>query len=238
MNLTIAWITARALLGRRRVLLLLPFPVLVVGLTLIAHGLKPDGAAYWAQSIIDGLGFGVMVPVIALIVGTGVLGAEIEDGTIVHILAKPLRRQEIILAKLAVSVGIIWSVSAIPMFVAGTVANSVRFGFALVVACLVAAIGYGTVFLVLSLVTRRPVLLGLIYVLLWEGLLGNLLASTRELSIHQYALTVAAKIAPSELLHSHVGLPVAIVMSVLFLVAGTVLAIDRLRSFTLTGETS
>src|SRR2546430_1789835 len=113
MNLTIAWITARALLGRRRVLLLLPFPVLVVGLTLIAHAIKPDAASDWAEPIIDHLGFGVMVPVIALIVGTAVLGAEIEDGTIVHILAKPLPRREIILAKLAVAAAIIATVAAV-----------------------------------------------------------------------------------------------------------------------------
>jgi ABC-2 type transport system permease protein len=238
MNMTIAWITARALLGRKRILLLLPLPILVIGLTLIAHALRPDRADRWAQPIIDGLGFGVMVPVIALIIGTAVLGAEIEDGTIVHILAKPLRRHEIILAKLAVSVGIIGTVSAVPMFVAGTVADSVRFGFALAVASFVAALGYGAIFLVMSLLTRRPVLIGLVYVLLWEGLLGNLLDSTRQLSIHQYAVTVAAKIAPSYLLRTHVGLPVAIIMTAVFLVAGTVLAIDRLRSFTLTGETS
>ncbi|OLB73640.1 MAG: ABC transporter permease [Actinobacteria bacterium 13_2_20CM_2_71_6] len=238
MNLTIAWITARALLGRRRVLLLLPFPVLVVGLTLIAHAIKPDAASDWAEPIIDHLGFGVMVPVIALIVGTAVLGAEIEDGTIVHILAKPLPRREIILAKLAVAAAIIATVAAVPMFVAGTVASSVRFGFALAAGCAVAALGYSAVFLVLSLLTRRPVLIGLVYVLLWEGLLGNLLASTRELSIRQYAATVADRIAPSDLLQTHVGLPVAIVMSAVFLVGGTLVAIDRLRSFTLTGETS
>jgi ABC-2 type transport system permease protein len=238
MNPTIAWITARALLGRRRVLLLLPFPLLVVGLTLIAHAVRPDAADQWGRVLINGLGLGVMLPVTALIVGTAVLGAEIEDGTIVHILAKPLPRREIILAKLAVSTGVIGTVSAVPMFVVGTVAESVRLGLALAVACYVAALAYGGVFLVLSLLTRRPVLIGLAYVLLWEGLLGNLLASTQQLSIRQYALTIADRIAPSQLVHSHVGLPVAIVMSAVFLVGGTIVAIDRLRSFSVTGETS
>ena len=227
MNLTIAWITARALLGRKRVLLLLPFPLLVVGLTLIAHVLRPDAADQWGPVIIDGLGLAVMLPVTALIVGTGVLGAEIEDGTVLHILAKPLPRRDIVLAKLAVSAGI-----------TGTVAASARFGLALAIACYVAALAYGSVFLALSLLTRRPVLIGLAYVLLWEGLLGNLLASTRELSIHQYAVTLATRIAPTGLLHNRVGLPVAIVMTAVFLVGGTILAIDRLRSFAVTGETS
>jgi len=238
MNITVAWITARALLGRRRVLLLLPFPVLVIGLTLIAHGVRPDAVDQWGPVIVDGLGLGVMLPVTALIVGTAVLGAEIEDGTILHILAKPLPRRQIILAKFAVSAAVIGTVSAIPMFVAGLVAQSARFGLAVAVGCFVAALAYSAVFLVLSLLTRRPVLIGLGYVLLWEGLLGNLLASTRVLSIHQYALTVAARIAPTSLLHSHVGLPVAIVMSAVFVVGGTMLAIDRLRSFAVAGETS
>ena len=35
MNLTIIGMTVRALLGRRRVLLLLPMPLLLIGLTLI-----------------------------------------------------------------------------------------------------------------------------------------------------------------------------------------------------------
>jgi ABC-2 type transport system permease protein len=238
MNLTVAWITARALLGRRRVLLLLPLPVLVVGLALIGHLAAPDRLQDWVRAVVDGLGLGVMMPVTALIVGTGVLGAEIEDGTIVHVLAKPLPRREIVLAKLGVAVAVTGTVCAVPMFVAGAVAVSGRFGLALGVASVVAALAYSAVFLVLSLVTRRPVLVGLLYVLLWEGLLGNLLASTGELSVHQYALTVATRIAPTDLLHSHVGFPTAVAMSAVFLVGGTVLAIDRLRSFTLTGETS
>jgi ABC-2 type transport system permease protein len=176
--------------------------------------------------------------VTALIVGTAVLGAEIEDGTILHILAKPLPRRQIIITKLAVSAAVIGTVAAVPMLVAGTVAQSLRFGIGLAVGCYVAALAYGAVFLVLSLLTRRPVLIGLGYVMLWEGVLGNLLASTRVLSIHQYAVTIADRIAPNDVLVSHVGFALAVVMSAVILAAGTVLAIDRLRSFAVTGETS
>jgi ABC-2 type transport system permease protein len=129
-------------------------------------------------------------------------------------------------------------VSAVPMFVSGVITDSVRFGLGLALASAVAAIAYCAFFLLLSLVTRRPVLLGLLYVLLWEGLLGNLLAGTRALSIEQYALTIAAKSGGTALLDNHVSIQVSIAMSFVFLLAGTILAIDRLRSFTLTGETS
>jgi ABC-2 type transport system permease protein len=237
MNLTIARITARGLFGRRRFLLLFPLPVLLLVLTVAA---KASGAApdQWAGSVVDGMGFAVMLPVIALIVGTGVLGSEIDDGTVVHILAKPLPRREIILAKLVVAVAITALTSAVPMFVVGVLVDSIRFGLALAVACVVAALGYSAVFLAMSLLTRRPVLVGLLYVLIWEALLGGVLSGTRVLSIHQYALSVVHAIAPSGPIQGHVGLPAALVMSAVFLVGGTALAIDRLRSFTVAGETS
>lgn len=237
MNPTVAWITARGLIGRRRFLLLFPLPVLMVVLAVVG---RTSGVSYdhWAVPVIDGVGFTVMLPVIALIVGTGVLGSEIDDGTITHILAKPLPRSEIVFAKLAVAFGVTLVATAVPMFVAGVLVQSVRLGVACALACALGALGYSAVFVALSLLTRRPVLVGLLYVLLWESLLGNLLTGTRILSIHQYVLTVAHELAPNGLFDTHVGWPAALVMSGVFLVGATIVSIDRLRSFAVTGETS
>src|SRR4029453_12818699 len=92
---TVAWITARGLFGRRRFLLLFPLPILLVGLAVLSRGFGVN-AQEWAWPVLGGLGFAVLLPVTALIVGTGVLGAEIDDGTVVHILAKPLPRWRIV----------------------------------------------------------------------------------------------------------------------------------------------
>jgi ABC-2 type transport system permease protein len=237
MNGTIAWITARGLFGRRRFLLLLPLPILLIGLAVIgrATGVDPD---HWGAAVILGMGFAVVLPVVSLIVGTGVLGSEIDDGTVVHILAKPLARREIIFSKLLVAVGVTATTVAIPMYVAGVLAHSVRFGLALVAASAIGAAAYCALFLALSLVTRRPVLLGLVYVLVWEGLLGNVVRGTRVLSIQQYVVTVADEIAPTAMLTGRVSVTLAAVMSALFFVAGTALAVNRLRSFSVAGETS
>jgi ABC-2 type transport system permease protein len=236
-NPTIARITTRGLFGRRRFLLLLPLPVLLVGLALLANGLgaRPDE---WAQPVLVGLGFAAVLPVIALIVGTGVLGSEIDDGTLVHILAKPLPRREIILTKLVVAVAVTAVTVGVPMYLAGLVAGSGRLGIGLAVGSLVGAFAYSALFLALSLLTRRPVLLGLLYVLIWEGVLGNLLTGTRMLSVQQYVVAVAAKVGDTDLLTGRVSVPVSVVMAVVFTVGGTVLAIDRLRSFSIAGETS
>jgi ABC-2 type transport system permease protein len=234
---TVAYITVRGLFGRRRALLLLPLPLLLIGLAVLCRsfGLRPSD---WGQPVLVGLGLAVVLPVIALIVGTGVLGSEVDDGTIVHILTKPLPRRDIVLAKLGVAVGVTAVTAAVPLFVAGVLADSVRLGFGLAAGAAVGACAYCALFLLLSLLTRRPVLLGLAYILVWEGLLARFVSGTRVLSIEQYVLTVADKIAPTDLLAARVSIPLAIVMSTIFAVGCTVAAIDRLRSFSMAGETS
>jgi ABC-2 type transport system permease protein len=234
---TVAYITTRGLFGRRRSLLLLPLPVLLVGLALICRGYDVD-PAQWGGPVVVGLGLAVVLPVIALIVGTGVLGSEVDDGTIVHILTKPLPRSGIIMAKLGVAIGVTAVTTAIPLFIAGMLADSVRFGLALVAGAVVGTIAYSALFLLLSLLTKRPVLLGLVYILVWEGLLGRFVSGTRVLSIEQYVITISDKIAPTALLEGKVSLPVAIIMSVILAVGCTVAAVDRLRSFSVAGETS
>jgi ABC-2 type transport system permease protein len=234
---TVAYITARGLFGRRRALLLLPLPILLVALALICTAYDVDPAE-WGDAVLFGLGLAVVLPVTALIVGTGVLGSEIDDGTIVHILAKPLPRRDIILAKLGVAVVVSAVTAAVPLFVAGWLASSPRLGFGLAVGAAVGACAYSAVFLLLSLLTRRPVLLGLVYILIWEGLLAQFVSGSRVLSVQQYVVTIADKIAPTDLLEGKVSLPLAIIMSVVLTAGCTFVAVDRLRSFSMAGETS
>lgn len=237
MDPTIAWITARGLFGRRRSLLLVPLPVLLIGLAVLGRAAGVE-SPYLADGVLVGLGFAAMLPIVALVVGAGVLGSEIEDGTAVHILAKPLPRHEIILAKLAVAAGITAAVTAVPMFVAGMVIDSVRLGIGAALGTMLGAVTYSALFLVLSLLSRRPVLIGLGYILVWEGMLTNLIDGTKVLSVQQYSIAVADRVADTALLTGRVSVAVALVMAAVLTAAATVFAIDRLRSFTLAGETS
>jgi ABC-2 type transport system permease protein len=236
-NFTIAGLTLRSLLGRRRVWLLVPLPVILIALSLLGHFKNPD-ATQWIKPIEQGLGFGAVVPIMALVIGASVLGSEIDDGTVVHILTKPLARREILLAKLVVAAAVTAVTTGATMFVAGLIAIDVRFGIGLACGAIVASICYCTLFVALSLLSRRPVLIGLVYVLLWEGLLTHLLSSGAVLSIEAYAVTIADRIAGGSLLDTTVSLRTAIIMAIVFAVGGTWLGIDRLKSFALTGETS
>ncbi|NLU76962.1 ABC transporter permease subunit [Micromonospora sp. HNM0581] len=234
---TVSWITVRGLFGRRRFLLLLPLPVLLVGLAVLSRGLGVDPTD-WGPPVLVGLGLAVVLPVVALIVGTGVLGAEIDDGTVVHVLTTPLPRWQIVLPKLAVAAGVTAVSVAVPLFAAGLLADSVRLGVALAVAATIGALAYTALFVAASLLTRRPVLLGLVYVLIWEGLLSNVVSGTRVLSIQHYVIALADRLAPTNLLGTTVSVSVAMAMTTLVIVATTLLSIDRLRSFSVAGETS
>jgi ABC-2 type transport system permease protein len=236
MNPTIASITARGLLGRRRFLALLLLPTALVGLAVLAKVAAVRGED-WASTVLVGLGFGVVLPLAALIIGTGVLGAELDDGTLAHILAKPVPRWKIIATKLVVAV--VATVAAVvpAMFLAGTLAGGARVGVGLAVGSALAATAYCAFFVALSMVTSRPVLVGLAYVLLWEGMLGSVISGTQVLSVGQYGLAVADAVADTTLLKGQVSVPVSVVLAVVFTVGATFLAIDRLRSFRLAGET-
>jgi ABC-2 type transport system permease protein len=236
MNATIASITTRGLFGRKRAFVLIPLPLILIGIAALARSTGADPND-WGEAVIVGLGFSATLPVIALIVGTGVLGSEIDDGTVTHILAKPLPRSEIIFTKLAVSAAITTLVAGVPMFVVGLIAGSSALAFGLFVASVIAALAYSAVFLALSLITRRPVLVGLVYVVLWEGVLGNVLTGTRQLSIAQYAVSIADWLSPSDLIAGQVSVPVSWVMAGVFAVGMTALAVQRLRSFAVAGET-
>lgn len=236
MNATIAWITTRGLFGRSRFLLLIPLPLVLIGFAVLADN-SPATPAQWGPPVIMGLGFAAMLPVIALIVGTGVLGAEIDDGTLMHILAKPLPRSEILLTKLAVAAGVTAAVAAPPLFIAGLLAESVAVGLAVAVAATAGAIAYSALFVAVSLLTRRPVILGLVYVVLWEGVLGNLVAGTKSLSIQQHVSAIAHWLVPTDVITPDVSPTTAIVMVSIFAVGFTALAIRRLRTFSVAGET-
>jgi ABC-2 type transport system permease protein len=234
---TVAYITARGLFGRRRALLLLPLPILLIGLALLCRGFDVD-PNQWGGNVIGDLGLGVVLPVLALIVGTGVLGSEIDDGTIVHILTKPLARRDIVLAKLLVSTVVTALTAGIPLFVAGLLASSTRFALALAAAAAVGALAYSALFLLMSLLSRRPVLVGLAYILVWENLLGRFLTGSKVLSIHQYTVALADHISPSAILSGQVSVMLAAIMSAIFAVLGTLYAINRLGAFSMAGETS
>ncbi len=187
-------VTLRGLLGRRRALLMLllaALPVIVGVLIRLAGGSRD------APEILDTLVIRTVLPLVALIVGTAAIGSEIEDGTAVFLLVKPVARWRIALAKLAVAAGLTVCLVVPPIVVTGVLVSGVdgetlgiSFGFAL--AAVIGGTAYAMAFTALGILTSRALIVGLAYTLLWEGVLAGLLEGTRFLSVRQATLGLAA----------------------------------------------
>jgi ABC-2 type transport system permease protein len=236
LNPTVASITARATLGRRRAILFAIPAVVLIALTLVLRASRPAGTP-WPDTVLGDFGFSVLLPFTALIIGTGVLGAEIDDGSVVHLLATPVRRADVIVTKFAVAAGLTVLFAAVPELIAGELApNSGKLAWALFVGALVGSVAYSAVFVLASVVTTRAIAFGLLYVAIWEGLLSNLVGGVRILSIAHYSLGVANAIYPDQDLRAGLGLSTSLVLAIVITVGGLYLATRRLKTFSLTGD--
>jgi ABC-2 type transport system permease protein len=233
----IALVTLRALLGRRRTLLMLllaGIPILV-GLIVRANGpgVRDVGAT------LDGLVVRVVLPLVALVFGTAALGSELEDGTAVHLLTKPIRRSTIVLAKIAVA-GTLSAAMLVPstllagILLARPGTDALSTTSALAIGILVGSYVYVAIFVALSIVTSRGLLIGLGYALIWEGILAGLLPGSQVFSVREYVRGIAQILSP-EAIESVVGTGAALYAAIA-LVAATVIASLRLAAYEVRGS--
>ena len=191
MNATVAQLTARGLLGRRRALLLLLLPVVLVGIAAVVRTVagRDDGTAL---GLVGGFGLGTIVPLVALLAGTGAIGPEIDDGSIVYLLSKPISRFTILLSKLAVAVGVALAFGALPvgvaMFVLAESPGSLVLPY--LVGAAAACVAYAALFLALAVVTRNAVVVGLLYAIVWETTIAGFVAGAQNLSVRQWSLSL------------------------------------------------
>ena len=236
-NKVVASITLRAVFGRKRALLFAIPPLILILITLVLKEARPPGAA-WPGRILGDFGFSVILPLTALIIGTSVLGAEIDDGSIVHLLATPVRRSSVIVTKFAVGAVLTMAFVAVPELVAGLIATGgpSKLAAGLFVGALVGSVIYNAVFVMLSVLTTRAIAVGLLYVLIWEAVLGNFVSGARLLSVEQYSLGVANSIAHYSALNAGLKLSTSLIMGVIVTVAALVYATRRLSEFSLKGD--
>ena len=242
MTAELLWVSVRQLLGRRRtaLLVLLACVPLLPALAFRAAGADTgsiEGDRAFIESVFDALGVTLLLPLVALLFGTAVLGADIEDGTALFLLAKPVPRWRIVLAKLGVAATATCVLTAGSAVATGLLAlggvpgaSGLVAGYA--VGMVAGGIVYSAVFVALSLLTSRALIVGLVYVIIWEGVLANFFSGIRVLSVRQYTLGIAdaagvgGRITPDALTGSS-----ALVLATVVAAAAVLLAIRRLQAF-------
>src|SRR5271154_7107514 len=258
-NPTVAWITLRATLSRKRAFLFaIPAAILIL-FTLALKASHPPQRP-WPSHVLGTFGFSVLIPLTALIIGTSVLGAEVDDGSVIHLLATPVRRSSVVLTKFAVAAGLTMVFAAIPELIAaliaggGTVPGQVAAGpggaqmlvpvtistgklaLGLFVGALACSVIYNAVFVMVSAATTRAIAVGLLYVLIWEILMSNFVSGVRLLSVSHYGLGIANGFVNDSALQAGLTVVTSVVMGVIVTAAALAVAVNLLSSFTLKGE--
>lgn len=226
-------LTLRALVGRRRTLSIATLACLPVLLGILVRlgGGRPD-----APEILDALVVRTVSPLVALVIGTGAIGSEIDDGTLTFQLIKPVPRWLIALAKTTVA-AFVTAVLVVPpiiltgLLLGGLGTESIRTTIGFAVAALAGGTAYAIGFTALGAISSRALVIGLGYTLIWEGVLAGLLEGTRFLSVRQATLGIAAALTGEDVGVAPLAMSTSVGIIVVVILGGAALTAFSLRRF-------
>ena len=226
-------LTVRQLGGSRKlwlVLGLVSLPVLAAVLFHLASSSStPDE---FADDITRTLITSAILPLVMLLLATAAFGNEVGDRTLVYLMTKPVARWRIVAPKLVATI----VVGGVPVAVSGALAVAVveqgdaRGAAATGIGLLVGAAAYAAIFTWAGLATRQALLIGLVYVFIWEAALAAYLDGIRFLSVRRYTLALVHGLDAGRLATVDISLAssTALIGTVVILVGFTALAIRKL----------
>ncbi len=141
-----------------------------------------------------------LLPLATLVLATAALGDEIEDRTLQYLALKPIGRFRIVfqkfLAILIVAIPIVWAGIALTWAIAsfGHYDGMRDLLLPALLSSLVAILGFGSLFLLLSLVIQRALIVGVFYVFIWESALTRYLPGIRSISIRHYTQSLFVRL--------------------------------------------
>src|SRR5262249_6198082 len=133
------------------------------------------------------------------VLGVSALGDEREDGTILYLASTPLPRLSIVTAKLLAA----WTATAalcLPGLLAcvwltvGLRGGATAWALA---GMLASTLAYCAAFSLLALLVPRPVVVGFLYILFWEGSIATVATAADKLSIGAYGRVLVAQGVPA-----------------------------------------
>jgi ABC-2 type transport system permease protein len=214
-------LTLRQLSGKWRLLIMTVLTAMPVIMAVIT--LRDDDAPSVGEFDVVVLGSmlaGSIIPLIVLATGAAAFSNEVEDRTIANLTLAPIPRWQIAVPKLLATITISAPFIAVSAFLTSHVAflADSTATIAVVVAALVGLSLYASAFTWLGLVSSQAIGVGLLYIVLWEGLFSGFVSGVRLLSIRHFAIGLMHGLDPRRFAStSHLGLlPVVIVSVVLF----------------------
>ena len=187
----------RQLAGRRRLGFVLLLSALAIGLAFLIAALTDEDDAQGAiiDVLFDGLMIGAILPIVTMSLATASLGNELEDKTLSYLVLKPLARWRIALPKIVAPLlvgGPLLIVTGVVMTVV-LLNGDVRASVAVAVALFAGLVAYTSIFTWAGVVSgsgSSALGFAVVYVFVWEGLIGTFLEGIRYLSVRGYTLAI------------------------------------------------
>lgn len=203
--MTITRLTIRQFFRSKSLLVVAAISVFPVLFAILPHLLNDtfsvrDMREIMSQIIYLGLVASTLLPLATLVLSTSALGDEVEDKTLQYLALKPVSRFRIAfekwLAVMAITLPVVW----IGIMVTWVVLAWGRFGalqdmvWPLLASSAIGVLGFGSVFMALSLFIPRALLFGVFYVFIWESTLSRFLPGIRNISISHYTRSLFVRL--------------------------------------------
>ncbi len=236
MNSTIARLTQKNLLRGWRGWLLAVIPAIQL-IVIVAIRAFAEPSDTLTQILVREMTLGTVVPLLSVIIATGAINTEVDDGSIAYLLMKPIRRGRILLVKAAVAVITTFVLAVVPAFVGAIIVtgNLDTAVWAYTLAAAISAIVYCALFVMVGVRFRQAMTIGLLYVVFWENLVVGLVDGLRVASVQHWATSLASKV-DTDAFVTDVNVVAAAILAGFVTVAALWYGSRRLRMLTLAGQ--
>ena len=241
-------ITVRQLRGGSLIKVALALSLLPVVFALI-NMLRRDASApvFFVSTLYRELVLPTLAPIIILLIATAAFGNDLEDRTLPFITMKPVARWRIVLEKwLAVLIvvlptlliGLVALIGVASLDDASTPAAApslLKALGAMFAGVTIEALLISSAFLLVSLLIQRALLAGMIYVFVWESLLGRFLPGLKAVSARYAGESVFVRLLDSQFVAKPdaAALSSVLIVTAAVVIGSLVLATLRLRSINL-----
>jgi ABC-2 type transport system permease protein len=239
----VVWLTWRQIFSNRRIWLALLLSLAPLLVTLFFRSFSSDIAKEAHDFYITlqkDIVIGSLLPLAALIFGATAFGGELDDGTLIYLLVKPIPRWRIVISKYTVAVlaGFLLMLPAVflPWLLLGAPDLPLAIPMAFLWGLALGAVIYGALFMMFGLAIKHPLAIGLLYVVLFDEVLARTVSGTKSISIREFATSTALRMADPALNLGIPALPAETVrnMGLFILAASLIVAVRKLARYEMT----
>ena len=124
---------------------------------------------------------------VLVVAANGVYSEMRNEGTLVYLWLRPVSPALSVAGSWLASMAVLFGAVVVPLTVAGWVLGEPIF-----LSALLALLAYSSIFLALGMMLKRPMLLGLLYIYIWENVIGSGFLGLERVTVLHYIRSISA----------------------------------------------